>query len=73
MFPFLIVSCSWFLVPESPSVWYNVRHCFLLRAHVHLTQGKLAVKLLIVCVFLSYKRALHTVQVHVQNENEEVL
>lgn len=35
--------CSWFLVSESPSVWINVSHCFLLCAHVHLTQGKLAV------------------------------
>lgn len=35
--------CSLFLVPESPSVWNNVRHCLLLCAHVHLTQGKLAV------------------------------
>lgn len=40
MCTFLICSC--FLVPESPFVWNNVRHCFLLCPHVHLAQGKLA-------------------------------
>lgn len=48
---FLICSC--FLVPESPFVWNNVRHCFLLCPHVHLAQGKLAVSnsdLFVICV-----------------------
>lgn len=39
----MFLICSWFLVPESPFVWNNVRHCFLLCPHVHLAQGKLAV------------------------------
>ena len=32
---------SGLLVPESSFVWNNVRHCFLLCAHIHLAQGKL--------------------------------
>lgn len=31
---------SGLLVPESSFVWNNVRHCFLLCAHIHLAQGK---------------------------------
>ena len=42
--------CSWFLVPESPFVWNNVRHYFLLCAHVHLAEGKLAFSKLL-CAF----------------------